>query len=146
MNRAFLASMLAIASVRAADVQSIYLLPMAGHLDLYVAEWLARGNAVHVTTDPKKADAVLTDRLGEDFERKLDQILPGDSGGAGDATAARYSAARNRGTIFLVDAKTREVLWSDYEKPRAGASIAKLNHEGEKIAKKLEAGLAQVRP
>jgi hypothetical protein len=135
------------AAVEGAGVQTIYVLPMSGGLDLYVAEWLARGKTVHVTTNAKSADAILTDRLGESFEHKLDQILAKDDDDEEDDQAngsnpARYNPGRNRGTVFLVDAKTRRVLWSDYEKPPAYRSADKLNHEAEKIAKKLATNLS----
>jgi hypothetical protein len=135
------------AAAEGAGAETIYLLPMSGGLDLYVAEWLARGKTVHVTTNAKSADAILTDHLGEDFEHKLDQILAKDDDEDDDQTSAsnpgRYSAGRDRGTVFLVDAKTRRVLWSDYEKPPAYRSAGKLNHEAEKIAKKLSEGLSK---
>jgi hypothetical protein len=134
------------AAMEGAGLQTIYVLPMSGGLDLYVAEWLARGKTVHVTTNAKSADAILTDRLGEAFEHKLDQILAKDDDEDDDqangSNAERYSPARNRGTVFLVDAKTRRVLWSDYEKPPAYRSADKLNHEAEKIAKKLATNLS----
>lgn len=133
-------------TARAAGVKTVYILPMSGGLDNYVAECLSRGGAIRVTADPKHADAILTDRLGEDFERKLDQILPKDDDADDDDSKpgeVHYGNGRNRGTIFLVDAKTRQVLWSDYEKPPASTSTKNLNREAQRIAKKLEAGLAR---
>ncbi len=141
-----------VSGARGARVQTVYILPMSGGLDNYLAEWLAHGSAIHVTTDPARADAVLTDHLGEDFERKLDQILPGDSDDDDSSDAAsddsgqlqlHYTGGRYRGTIFLVDAKSRQVLWSDYEKPPTYRTPQKLNGEARKIAKKLETGLSQ---
>jgi hypothetical protein len=135
------------AAMEGAGVQTVYVLPMSGRLDLYVAEWLARGKMVRVTTNAKSADAILTDHLGEDFEHKLDQILAKDDDEDDDDQAsgsnpARYSPGRNQGTVFLVDAKTRRVLWSDYEKPPSYRSAGKLNREAEKIVKKLANNLS----
>jgi hypothetical protein len=127
-----------------ATVRTVYIPPMSGGLDLYVAQWLARNQTVHVTTDPKNADAILTDHLGEDFEHKLDQLLAkkDDHEKAGNSSQSeRYSPGRNRGTVFLVDSKTRQVLWSDYEKPPAYRSSDKLNHEAREIVKKLSESL-----
>ena len=41
------------------------------------------------------------------------------------------------GTIFLVDAKSRQVLWSDYQKPPRTNSDHDLNRTAEEIAKKI---------
>ena len=56
-------------------VQTVYLLPMANGLDQYVANRLAASGVFHVTTDPKKADAIFTDKLGEACEQRLDSLL-----------------------------------------------------------------------
>jgi hypothetical protein len=124
---------------------------MSGGLDLFLAQWLAKGQTLHVTTDPKSADAVLTDHLGEDFEHKLDQLLAKKDkesdkdkdvkAQSSPAHSERYNPGRHRGTVFLVDSKTRQVLWSDYEKPPAYSSSDKLNHEAKSIVKKLSESL-----
>ena len=95
---------------------------MAGGLDQYLAEQLTRDRVVQVVTDPKLADAVLTDRIGETFEQKMTQIRPRDDAEKKAGHVVRHPAGipgstSNRGTVFLVDAKSRQVLWSDYEKP-----------------------------
>jgi len=132
-----------------ATVRTVYVLPMSGGLDLYIAQWLARNQTVHVTTDPKNADAILTDHLGEDFEHKLAQLLAKNDGHEKTGNSSqpeRYSPGRHRGTVFLVDSKTRQVLWSDYEKPPAYRSSDKLNHEAKEIVKKLSASLGAAGP
>src|SRR6266571_1402627 len=53
------------------DVQAVYLLPMQGGLDQYLANRLSAGGVFRVVTDPKLADAVFTDQLGAGFEQKL---------------------------------------------------------------------------
>ena len=85
-----------------------------------------------VTTDPKSADSVLTDRLGEGFEAQMDK-LTGKNDKDKDIHPSFRSSAAN-GTVFLVDAKSRQVLWSDYEKPARGG----LEREAERIVKKLQ--------
>jgi len=133
------------APLQAANVRTVYVLPMSGGLDLFVAEWLAKSQIVQVTTDPKHADAVLTDHLGEDFERKLDQLLAKkdehDKPAGSSEQLEHYNPGRHRGTVFLVDSKTRQVLWSDYEKPPASRSSDKLNQEAKAIVKKLSESL-----
>jgi hypothetical protein len=129
-----------------AGVHTVYILPMAGGLDQYLAEWLTRQHVMQVVTDPKAADAVLTDRLGEAFEQKMAEIHPADkdkdkTGNAGDGSTTHnaFRTTGARGTIFLVDAKSRAVLWSDHENPPSSTSDKNLNHEAERIVKKLQA-------
>ena len=55
------------------DVKTVYLLPMSNGLDQYLAIRLTTGATMQVVTDPQKADAVMTDHLGQSFEEKLDE-------------------------------------------------------------------------
>ena len=138
-----------------AGVHQLYVLPMAGGLDQYLAAWISRDKVMQVVTDPKAADLVMTDRLGEAFEQKLAQIrtpavVPDEkkdekadskgskSAGAGapSDTPHSFRSTNARGTLFLVDVKSRQVVWSDHEKPSA-VSDANLNREAERVAKKL---------
>lgn len=136
-----------------ASVHQVYVMPMSGGLDQYLAEWLTRNHVLQVVTDPKIADAVLTDRLGDAFEQRLSEIRPPeppaagkdsaaakkeDTAGAGNVTGPHiFHSGFAQGTMFLVDARTRQVLWSDYEKPR-GTSDRNLNREAEKFVRKLQ--------
>ena len=61
-------------SAGVADVQSVYLLPMPGGLDQYLANRLS--GVFRVVTDPKLADAVFTNQLGEPFEQQLAKLYP----------------------------------------------------------------------
>jgi len=149
-----------------AGVHSVYLLPMAKGMDQYLANRLTNERVFRVVTDPKLADAIFTDHLGEGFQAKLEDFSPtpkppeppkpavaepaaktGDEPAppakpahsdskakpAGDApsspdllgktentltspTSSGFSRAR--GTVFLVDAKSRQVVWSIYEPPK----------------------------
>src|SRR5579872_5311794 len=56
--------------------RQVYIMPMASGLDQYLANWLTHEHAMQVVTDPKTADVILTDRIGEDFEQKLAQLYP----------------------------------------------------------------------
>jgi hypothetical protein len=58
------------------EVKRIYLLSMSSSLDQYLATQLVKAGIFEVVTDPKKADAILTDRVGESFEQKLDDLYP----------------------------------------------------------------------
>src|SRR3954453_3223484 len=101
-----LCALLAMASLGAtvADVQAVYLLPMSAGLDQFLANRL-RG-VFRVVTDPKLADAVFTDRLGEPFEQKLAELYksePADSD-KDDKDSKKpvqiSSFGRGKGTIF----------------------------------------------
>jgi len=143
------------------------MLPMAGGLDQYLADWITREKIAQIVTDPKAADLVMTDRLGEAFEQKLAQLRPEEvkpaevkevkkddpktpgkvmeSAGAGTPAGTPRNAFRSttvRGTIFLVDVKSKQVVWSDHEKPASG-SDANLNREAERVAKKLQVSFAK---
>jgi len=45
-------------------------------MDQYLANQLTKAGIFEVVTDPKKADAIITDRVGEVFENKLDDLYP----------------------------------------------------------------------
>jgi hypothetical protein len=121
-----------------AAIQKVYILPMPGGLDQYLAEWLTREHVMQVVADPKLADAVLTDRIGEAFEQKLEKIHPLDDDDDTPANAhPGFRSGMNQGTIFLVDAKSRHVVWSDFEKPPRSGSGAAMNRRAGRIAKKL---------
>src|ERR1700691_4888254 len=69
-----LISTLLAAGLRAAslaEVKSVYLFPMSNGLDQYLADRLTQGHIFKVVTDPKAADAVITDQLGKAFEAQL---------------------------------------------------------------------------
>ena len=111
---------------------------MAGGLDQYLAQWLTKDHVMQVVTDPKAAEVVMTDRLGEAFEQKMQQIHPEAADKKSDDSAPHsFRSSKVQGTIFLVDAKSRQVLWSDYQKPPRSNSDKDLNRAAEQIAKKL---------
>ncbi len=142
--------------------KTVYVLSMPRGMDQYLANRLANSHILQVVTDPKKADAFFTDRIGDAFQAQMDVIFPppvpaDDKAEAGEKTtrkaadktdvkkpaaedtqspansvpmfgptvnklsnpALMSSFARNKGTIFLVDAKSREVLWSVYDPPKS---------------------------
>lgn len=142
----------ALLSAQYAGPKTVYILPMTAGLDQYLAQWLTKDHVMTVVADPKAADVVMTDRLGEGFEEKMKEIRPdlakparsdkddkSDKGDlkSNDTTQHRFTTSRTQGTIFLVDAKTRKVLWSDYQKPPRSHSDSDLNRTAEEIVKKL---------
>jgi hypothetical protein len=127
-------------------VHSVYLLPMGNSLDQYLANRLTSEHVFLVVTDPKLAHAVFTDRIGAAFEEKLADLLSvpaaapsqpaANQGGTTQPSpvpagtlltetvnklsnpATNSSFGRGKGTIFLVDTKSKQVIWSFYEPPK----------------------------
>lgn len=64
------------ANAQLANVHSVYLFPMGGGLDQHLANRITGAGLFQVVTDPKKADAVFTDRLGEGLETRLSELYP----------------------------------------------------------------------
>jgi hypothetical protein len=120
-----------------AGPKTVYILPMAAGLDQYLAQWLTKDHTMQVVADPKAAEVFMTDRLGEAFEQKLKEIRPDTDKKSDDNARNTFRSTKARGTIFLVDAKSRQVLWSDYHKPPNSNSDSDLNRTAEQIAKKL---------
>ena len=146
MKRLALLFSLSATLVCAADlsgVHTVYLLKMGSGLDQYLANRLTKEHLFQIVTDPKLADAVLTDHIGESFQTKLEELFPtpvdpkatpppkpkeeqveGDNPLLGETVnklaAPPSTFGRSKGTIFLVDAKSRQVVWSAYEPKRAG--------------------------
>ena len=141
------------------SVHAVYLVNMAHGLDQYLANRLTGEHVFVVVTDPKKADAVIAENLGENLDATLETIAPspkpkekeeakaveppdakgkgkGDpSAGSGSSLAAAFGGdtnnklehpvsnfSRSKGTIFLVDAKSRQVVWSLYIQPKGTGS------------------------
>ena len=123
--------------------RQVYLMPMAGGLDQYLAEQLTHDHVLLVVTDPKNADVIMTDRIGEAFEQKMAQLFPPPKDTAKDddkpAGTVRnsFQSSNPRGTVFLVDARSRQVVWSDHEKP-GQTTDRQLSREAARIVKKLE--------
>ena len=132
------------AALSAADlgnVHTVYVMPMAHGLEQYLANVLTSEHVFIVVTDPKLADAVLTDHVGASLQERLDTMLappppPAKQGEKEDAPkgsifepankvsnpADTSSVVRARGTTFLVGTKSREVLWSIYDLPKDTSS------------------------
>lgn len=143
----FLALALAAVSVfgQSAEVKNVYILPMSGGLDQFLAISLSQDRVLQVVTDPQKADLIITDRIGSDFEDTLDNMYgsvepqPADS----TLTFARPNMrplSTNRGTVFLVDRNSRNVLWSTFEQPR-GSDAKEMNRTASTIVDRLAKSL-----
>jgi hypothetical protein len=134
-----------------AEIKTVYILPMTYSLDQFLAIRLTKGGVLQVVIDPKLADAILTDHIGSGLEEKLNSLYPPpkaankdkDQDKDKDKDAGSYGGApmagvtRSKGAVFLVDRKTRNVVWSDYVRP-SSAQPDELNHVADKIAAQLE--------
>ena len=150
-----------------AGVHSVYLLPMSRGLDQYLANRLTNEHLFQVVTDPKRADAIFTDRIGESFEEKLAEILPSPEPVskpapnpppeesddqphgralptetvnrlANPASSSTFSHAK--GNVFLVDPKSHQVLWSSYQPPK-DSSNSEMDRTASDIVSRLKHAL-----
>jgi hypothetical protein len=149
MLSSILALCLAAANPQLANVKTVYLLPMGGGLDQYLAIRLTENQLFRVVTDPNLADAVFTDRIGEGFEERLAELYPEDHPKPADdekkaddnswvnQKVRSASFSRGKGTIFLVDRKSKDVLWSLFAPSKSGR-VPDLNNNATRISKKLE--------
>jgi len=125
-------------------VKTVYVLPMAGGLDQYLALRLTSEGVLQVVTDPQKADAVLTDGIGARLEASLTELYgaPVDKEKSGKAGADEFNhptmqpLSRSRGLVFLVNRTTRDVIWSTFERPKS-TQPEELKHAAEKIVDRL---------
>jgi hypothetical protein len=117
-----------------------------GHgLEQYLANALTSEHVFVIVTDPKMADAVITDHIGAPLQQKLDTLLAppaekpevkeGDKdkietpkgsimapANKLDNPAENSSMGRSKGMVFLVGTKSRQVLWSIYDLPKDASS------------------------
>ena len=137
------------------QTHTVYILPMAGGLDQYLANRLTQSHVLQVVTDPNKADAVLSDHLGTAFEQKMTELYPppppakpehekkaedqppaavrpmlGDTVNKLSAPTSTFGGGK--GTVFLVSVKSREVLWSTYERHKDASAM-----QMERVASKI---------
>lgn len=136
---------------QSAGMRSVYVFPMAGGLDQYLASWIAKDHVLQVTTDPQSADLVLTDQINDKLAKKLLELHPVEVADADDEEPAdkssgqkgmEFRGGRGKGTIFLVDARSRAVVWSEARKP-VDATAVKMNGEAKRIAKSLQGAMAK---
>ena len=150
------------------QVSKVYILPMSGGMDQYLANNLTTMGVFQVVTDPQKADAIITDRLGEPFENKLKDLYPPpppppkvkeekdekdkdkdskadkdkkDEGADLSGTFRVSSFGRGKGTFFIVDRASRNVVWSTYAPPK-DTSQAELSKTATRVIKRLKDDLA----
>jgi len=151
------------------EVKRVYILAMGNGMDQYLANQLTTAGVFEVVTDPKRADAIVTDRVGEPFEDKLDNLYPppkpekpqptsnpdANSDATGNANTTKEPSAqldfsggsvhtssfgRSKGNYYIVDRSSRVVLWSIYERPK-NTSPRELTRTASRVVKHLQADL-----
>ena len=127
---------------------TVYILGMANGLDQYLASRLTSTRAIWVVLEPESADAVFTETLDDSFWTWLTRTYPRASAsagpGSGGGTASRTDSeqrGKHSGMVFLVDPRTRVVLWSTYMLPKTSSS-SELNRAADQIAKQLKASFS----
>jgi len=148
--------------------RTVFLMPLSHGLDQFVANRLIRMHVLRVVTDPAKADSIITDQVGTGFEDRMNDLYPppapdtkraakekaadapperglgsmlGDTVNKPEKAGSMGLYGRGRGTMFLVDVQSRQVLWSAFEKPK-NSSPRELDHAAERIVKRLKEDLA----
>jgi hypothetical protein len=125
-------------------VKTVYVLPMAGGLDQYLALRLTSEGVLQVVTDPQKADAIFTDGIGARLEDSLTQLYgapvdkdkPGTAAKTDFAHPAMQPLSRSRVVVFLVNRTSRDVVWSTFERPK-NTQPEELKHAADKIVSRL---------
>ena len=124
-----------------APVDKVYILPMRGGLDQFIGMRLTEAKLLSVVVDPKTADAVLTDRIGPALEKQLGELYaPAEAKKKEDEEGFApgvFMGGNVKGNVFLVDLKSRQVLWSAYEKPKNTTSD-QLNRAAGQIVQRMQ--------
>src|ERR1700733_2515865 len=89
---AFAAASMASVNPQLHEVKRVYILGMGGGMDQYLANQLTSSGVFEVVTDPKKADAIVTDNVGEAFQKKLDDLYPPPPAPKKEAEATKPAA------------------------------------------------------
>jgi hypothetical protein len=147
----------AAASAFCQDGQSVYILKMGSGFDQYLANNLTNQKQMRVVTDPQLADFILTDKLGEAFQAKLEELYPPEKpivvvkkdADKKDAEPEKKepqpqprmitNMGGGKGTIFLVDRKSKTVTWSTFFTPK-NSSPTELNRSARKVVEEMKSG------
>jgi hypothetical protein len=128
-------------------VHTVYIMAMANGLDQFLANRFTNAGVLWVVLDPARADAILTDRLDEEFWKWLNMRYPASRTSPPTADDLRPKNLDQppgpiRGTIFLVDPKTGLVLWSAYDQARKG-SPDEMDQVAARVTKRLVASVGK---
>ena len=144
------------------SVRAVYVMPMYRGLDQYLANQLTNQHVFQVVADPRLADTIFTDRLGDNFLVQLESVSPSEASEPAkakdkdkdkdaesnsalitetvnklDNPSSNSTFGRGKGTIFLVDAKSRQVIWSTYE-PASSSAGKEMHRTASDIVSRLK--------
>jgi hypothetical protein len=174
-----LPALAAAADISISNIHTVFVMPMAHGLDQYVANQLTREHVFEVVSDAARADAVVTEQIGDALQARLEKLHPtpkppepeaetesgkdenkADGNVAGDDKEAPNADAqprapntftneephvstlgRGKGTLFLVDARSRAILWSVYERPKR-STPDELDRTAKRVVNRLKQDLA----
>ncbi len=148
-----------------AGVRAVYVMPMSHGVDQFLANRLTGSGLFQVVADPKLADGIFTDRIGDAFQVALEKISPtpkppaeakdADAKAEADKDdkkakseeergnpALNSAFGRGKGTFFLVNAKSRAVVWSTFE-PAVGSNPKELDRTATDIVLQLKKDMGQ---
>jgi hypothetical protein len=118
---------------------------MSNGLDQHLASRLTANRVLWVVLEPSSADAVLTESLDESFWSWLARTYPpapgtpAPSGGRGPASAKDpASNSKHPGMVFLVDPRTKVVLWSAWDQPQPKPTPSDLASSADRITRQLK--------
>lgn len=136
---------LAFGALAQSAPSTVFVMPMPAGLDQYLAVQISGSRAYRVVTEPGQATLVLTNHIGEDLEHSLKDLAArtAPAPAAKDATAddtftnpRMQAITRSRGTLFLVDRASRQVVWSTFEDPESSEPKA-LNRAAQRIIQRM---------
>jgi hypothetical protein len=106
-------------------VHTVYVMPMGHGLDQYLANRIASQGVFRVVTDPKLADALITDLIGEGFQTQLENISPTpnppEPAAAPEPTPAEKTA---KATVAVADDKSAKPAGTPTAAPAPAATPA----------------------
>lgn len=109
----------ALAQSPLAAAKTVFLLPMPGGLDQYLAVHLSQDSGLTVVTNSQKADLIFTDQLSGNLEKSLADEAQTKDDGKGFSRPNTRPFSRGKGTYFLVDRQSGNVVWSTIEQPKS---------------------------
>jgi hypothetical protein len=144
------------------SVRSVYVMPMYRGLEQYLANRLTNEQVFQVVTDAKLADSFFTDRIGEYFQMQLESLTSPENAEPApepakaqdndtesskplmtetvnklDNPALNSAFGRGKGTVFLVDAKSKRVIWSTY-RPASSSAGKEMDRAASDIVSRLK--------
>lgn len=85
-------------------------------------------------------DAAAKENADKPGSQSLTSLMT-DTVNKADKEGSMGVSGRGRGTVFLVDVKSRQVLWSAFEKPK-NTSPREMDHTAERVVKRLKEDLS----